>query len=146
MGPGGREASLGYLVSDTLRLMRRDFARRAVGLKLTPALARLLFQVDRAPGARQADLAGRLEVTPVTLGRMLDRLVARGYVTRVADAGDRRAQRVYLAPPGEALMGQLELVRRETEARATAGLEADAITALCALLRRVQANLIDGET
>jgi DNA-binding MarR family transcriptional regulator len=144
-GAGGAQ-SLGFVVGDIVRLLRRDFLARGRGLRLTPALARLLFHVDRAPGSHQSELAARLEVTPVTLGRMLDRLVERGYLRRVADQGDRRAFRVYLDHAGEPLVGQMNDIRRETEARATAGLSGRERSALLALLARVRDNLIDGET
>ena len=85
MAPRTKDSSLGPVFADSLRLLRRDFYARTKGLGLTPALARLLLYVAREPDSRQTDLAARLEVTPVTLGRMVDRLVQRGYVRRLAD-------------------------------------------------------------
>ncbi|HXQ64318.1 MAG TPA: MarR family transcriptional regulator, partial [Steroidobacteraceae bacterium] len=102
------ERSLGYLLADAVRLLRREFRARSTGLELTPALARLLFHVHREPGSRQSTLAARLEVTPVTLGRMVDRLATRGYVRRVLDTVDRRAFRVYVERAGEPLVGRME--------------------------------------
>ena len=141
---GVRERTLGYLLADTLRLLRQDFAARARGLDLTPALARLLFQVDREPGACQAELAARLEVTPATLGRMVDRLVARGYLRRSADAGDRRAFRVHLDQAGEAVLGELVRIRLQTEGRATLGFSAEDRARLTEQLARLCDNLTDG--
>jgi DNA-binding MarR family transcriptional regulator len=135
------EPSLGYAFSDLLRLLRRDFHSRASGLGLTPALARLLFHVHRAPGSRQTDLAARLEVTPVTLGRMIDRLVNRGYVTRDQDAADRRAVRVYVAPRGEPLVARMAQIAEGTKARALEGIGPRQRRTLYSLLAQVAENL-----
>jgi DNA-binding MarR family transcriptional regulator len=135
---------LGYLLVDAVRLMRRDFRARTAGLRLTPALARLLFYVNRAPGARQVALAAYLEVTPVTLGRMIDRLVARGYVRRRADAADRRAVRVYVARAGEPLIARMNEVGALITARALRGLSRAERTQLLRLLARLCANLGGG--
>jgi DNA-binding MarR family transcriptional regulator len=141
--PADVEQALGFVVGDIVRLLRRDFLTRGRSLRLTPALARLLFHVDRAPGSHQSELAARLEVTPVTLGRMIDRLVDCGYLKRVADRVDRRAFRVYIDRAGEPLVGQMNEIRRQTEARATDGFGIRERAALLALLERVRHNLTD---
>ena len=141
----GSEPSLGYAFADLLRLLRRDFYSRASGFGLTPALARVLFHVHRAPGSRQTDLAARLEVTPVTLGRMIDRLVDRGYVRRDQDAADRRAVRVYVAPRGEPLVARMAQIAEGTKARALQGIGPRQRRTLYSLLSRVAENL-GGET
>jgi MarR family transcriptional regulator, transcriptional regulator for hemolysin len=135
------DRSLGYLLVDAVRLMRKDFYDRAKGLKLTPALARLLYYVHRAPGSRQAELAARLEVTPVTLSRMLDRLAQRGYVRRAADSADRRAFRVFVDRAGEPLVGRMDQIVALTAARATRGLSERDRTALLRQLQRIVDNL-----
>ena len=137
------ERSLASLIADVIRLMRRDFYSRTAGLGLTPALARLLYHVHRAPGSRQADLAARLDVSPVTLGRMVDRLAARQYVRRRPDPEDRRAVRVYVAAKGAPLIAKMTDVERTLTARATQGLAAAERTALRRLLERLYDNLAD---
>lgn len=132
---------IGYLVADVLRLMRRDFRARAKGLGLTPALARLLFYVHREPGSHQTTLAAVLDVTPVTLGRMLDKLVERGYVARRPDPEDRRAIRVYIAPRGEPLVERMSKIAALTADRATRGITAADRKRLLAGLATMRANL-----
>jgi MarR family transcriptional regulator for hemolysin len=139
------ELAFGYLLADAVRLMRRDFWERSKGLKLTPALARLLFTVHKAPGSRQAELAGRLEVTPVTLGRMLDRLAKVRYVRRAPDAEDRRAFRVYVDRAGIPLVSRMERRAQHTTARALKGLSAAEQAALMRQLERICSNLSDAE-
>lgn len=137
------DARLGLLLSDVLRLIRQDFAIRAAGTALTPALWRLLFHVERNEGGRQTDFAERLEVTPVTVGRMIDRLERQQLVRRVADAQDRRASRVYLGRRAAPMLERLHEIARGTNERATFGLETAALEALLVTLARVRANLQD---
>ncbi len=132
---------LAYLLADIVRLMRRDFRARAAGLGLTPALARLLFHVDRVPGSHQAELAAILDVTPVTLGRMVDKLVARGFVRRRPDPEDRRAQRVYVAPRGAPLLARMARIAALTSERATHSLDTAQRRRLHSALVALRANL-----
>ena len=138
------EPSLGPVFADVLRLLRRDFYARAQGLDLTPALARLLFYVAREPLSRQIDLAVRLEITPVTLGRMVDRLVALGYVERRSDLTDRRAFRLQVTAQAKPLVARLEAIAAATRARALEGLTALERKQLMRLLDRVRDNLDGG--
>jgi DNA-binding MarR family transcriptional regulator len=133
--------SLGYLLVDVVRLLRRDFRDRSKGLKLTPALAKLLFYVHRDPGSRQAELAARLEVTPVTLGRMVDRLAERRYVRRAADPADRRAFRLYVDQAGIPLVARMEKTKQLAEARAMRGFSERERSELLASLARISDNL-----
>jgi MarR family transcriptional regulator for hemolysin len=135
------EPLLAFLLADVVRLMRRDFRARATGLGLTPALSRLLFYVAREPGSCQAELAALLDVTPVTLGRMVDRLAKKGYVQRRPDPDDRRAFRVYVAAPGEAPLARMAEIATLTSARATQGLPQQEREQLYEALLRVRANL-----
>jgi DNA-binding MarR family transcriptional regulator len=135
--------SLGYLLADGLRLIRRDFRTRNVHLGLTPALARLLYYIHREPGSRQADLAVLLDVSAVTLGRMLDRLALRNYIRRQQDALDRRATRIYIDAAGEPVVAQLANIGLMTQNRAMKGLTSEERDQLFTLLTRVQANLRD---
>ena len=65
------DRALSYLLVDAVRLLRRDFRERSKGMRLTPALAKLLFYVHRNPGSRQADLAARSEDTSVAATRVV---------------------------------------------------------------------------
>jgi len=115
-----------------------------MGLRLTPPLARLLFSVHRAPGSQQSDLAARLDVTPATLGRMIDRLVKLKYVKRVPRSDDRRAVSVYVDKAGEPLVLQMENVVALSAARATRGMSERERATLVRLLARVGANFAAG--
>ena len=116
-----RQDSLGYLVSDVSRLMRRAFQKQIEGSALTPmmtlAQARALVYVSRNEGIRQVDLADLLEVQPITLARLIDQLAEAGLVERRADPADRRAHRVYLTAEAQPQLAAIEravvVVRRQ---------------------------------
>jgi len=135
------EMSLGPQFSDVLRLLRRDFYNRTQGLSLTPALARLLLYIALEPNSRQIDWASRLEITAVTLGRMVDRLVELGYVERHLDAADGRAFRLYVTANAQTLVGQLEDIATATRDRALQGFSRAERETLMGLLNRLRVNL-----
>lgn len=142
----GSTGALGFLLADVVRLMRREFRVQAAGLKLTPALARLLFHVDRQPGCRQSDLAALLEVTPVTLGRMIDRLEQRELVRRAPDPDDRRAVRIFLTKTSRPLIAKMDAIVDRVTGRATAELSSAEHALLVRLLTRVRDRLSAGGT
>jgi DNA-binding MarR family transcriptional regulator len=137
---------LGFILRDVLSLMRADFSRRADGLGLTPALHRLLFHLHREPGCRQVELAGVMEITPVTVGRMIDRLEKQRLVRRASHPDDRRATCVFLDKRGGELMARLQEIARLTEERALQGFSAREREALRGALLQVRDNLSSSAT
>jgi DNA-binding MarR family transcriptional regulator len=134
--------SLGFLLADVSRLMRRAFQQQLAGHStLTLAQARALGYLARREGLRQVDLADLLDVQPITLARLIDQLVQHGLVERRPDPDDRRAHRLYLTP---AAAPQLALIRRAAEANyasALTGVEAEQMAILSAVLRKMRDNL-----
>jgi DNA-binding MarR family transcriptional regulator len=137
-----REEQLGVLLIDVLRLLRADFSQRARGVSLTPQLHRLLLLIHRNPRCRQVQLAEWLEITPVTVGRMLDRLEKQELIRRDGHPDDRRATCVELDPKALPLVQRLAGFAAATRARALEGLGADERAALVNGLRRVHENLL----
>jgi DNA-binding MarR family transcriptional regulator len=133
---------LGVLLTDVLRLLRVDFYRRAHGVPLTPQLHRLLLVISRQPGCRQVQLAEWLDITPVTVGRMLDRLEKQGMIRRDGHPDDRRAVCVELAPGALPLVKRLTGFAGLTRERALQGLDDAERAQLLALLARVRDNLL----
>lgn len=104
------QESLGFLIADLARLMRHAFEQRIEGSSLTLAQARALVYLSRHEGIRQVELAGLLEVQPITLARLIDHLNEEGLVERRPDPIDRRAYRLYLtaaATPQLAAIGEV---------------------------------------
>ncbi len=104
-----QQESLGFLLADASRLMRRLFQLRLKTSHLTLAQARALVYVSRHEGVRQIDLAELLEIQPITLARLIDQLAAAGLVERRPDPGDRRAYQIFLTA---AAIPHLEEIKR----------------------------------
>ena len=92
------EEYIGVVISDVARLLRTEFDRRVRRLGITRGQWLVLTRLHRRPGASHSELAEMMEVEKATAGRMIDRLVANGWVERRAQPGDRRVKRVYLTP------------------------------------------------
>ena len=136
-----KQDSLGFLVADLARLMRRAFEQRLQGGTLTLAQARTLISVARQEGVRQIDLADAMELQPITLARLIDQLAEFGLVERRADPADRRAYRVYLLPAAQNELATIEREAATIRARALQGLDAAQADATMAALRIMQRNL-----
>ncbi|MBS0194175.1 MAG: MarR family transcriptional regulator [Proteobacteria bacterium] len=90
-------ARLGFLIADVTRLYRREFDRRAARYGLTRVQWRALRRIGRAQGMTQVELAEDLELAPIAVGRVLDRLEKADFVERRPDPKDRRCWRLHLA-------------------------------------------------
>jgi len=133
--------TLGPLLADVLRLLRADFQRRTRTQGLSPQLHRLLLAAHHLPGCRQVELAGWLDLSPVTVGRMLDRLEQQGLVRRESHPTDRRATRIHVDAKALPLVKRLTELGLQTHERALAGIGTEERQALMAGLRRVHENL-----
>lgn len=135
--------SLGFLVSDLARLIRRDFDARVAGLGLTQAQWRTLAQLTRAEGCRQADLAAVMEIAPITLARFVDRLEASGLVERRRHPTDRRAVQLYCTAKGRRTVKRMREIATDTYERALQGMKDPERERLLRLLLRMRDNLSD---
>ena len=99
--------NIGYLLSDRARLLRRAFDARVRELGLTGPQARLLLSLLRTEGENQGFYADRLDVEPITLCRMVDRMEEAGFVERRRDPADRRAWRIHATPHTRDISAQL---------------------------------------
>jgi MarR family transcriptional regulator, transcriptional regulator for hemolysin len=138
--------TIGFLVNDTARLMRKDFERRARSIGLTRAQWQTLFHLARNEGCNQATLADLMEVEPITLTRTVDRLEACGLVERRADPTDRRARLLFLGERAHPLLEELRTLGAETREIALAGISEDERTLLMTLLTKMRANLAGRDT
>src|SRR5262245_20281690 len=117
--------TIGFLLHDAARLMRRDFERRARPLGLTRAQWQTLFHLHRNEGCNQATLAEVLEVEPITLARLIDRLEASGLAERRPDPTDRRARLLFLGARAHPLLDELKTLGAQTREIALAGISED---------------------
>ena len=100
----------GYRLADNSRQLRRLFDERVRGLAITGPQARLLLSLERNPGENQAFYAERLEIEPITLTRIVDRLEEAGWVERRRDPGDRRVWRIHLTDAAQPILLQLKTI------------------------------------
>ena len=89
------------------RLIKTEADKRARAHGMTRAQWAILINLERQPGLLQKELAELLEVEPITVARLIDRLEARGMVERRADPGDRRCWRLHLTDASRPLMGEI---------------------------------------
>ena len=96
---------------ESSRLLRNYIDQRAKGRGTTRAQWIVLFRLREQEGLSQVDLADVLELQPISLVRLLDRLVEHGLVERRHDPRDRRANRLFLTASGRQLANDLESLR-----------------------------------
>ncbi len=133
--------NFGIMVSQIARLMRRNFDDRARKLGVTRPQWLVLGLLARHSGINQGGLADILEVEPITLGRMIDRLQEADLVERLPDPADRRAWRLQNTPKGMAQLAALQPLGEATFDLALDGIDADERVVLMAMLDRICTNL-----
>ena len=131
-----------FEVVETARLIRREANKRAAILGATKAQWRVLARLHRGGGGlRQIELADALDVEPITLCRMIDRLEDAVLVERRRDETDRRAWRIHLTAEAAPVLVKLEAMGIAFNADMLAGIaEADREAAL-RVLARIRRNL-----
>jgi DNA-binding MarR family transcriptional regulator len=116
--------NFGFLLNDVARLMRTAYDRRIRKLGLTRAQWWVLTHLFRGDGVSQTELAETLEIEKPTLGRLLDRLEAKGWVRREHDTGDRRVWRVHLTEEVEPALRTMRAIAAELRRDALEGISA----------------------
>ena len=94
-------------IGETAHALRKAFTRRAAALGVTGAQWKVLFKLSRKPGLRQVELADMLDIEPITLTRILDRLQEAGLIERSSDPADRRAWRLHVTVKAQPLIEKL---------------------------------------
>lgn len=134
--------SLGFVLGDTARLVRKRFDERARSLGLTRAQWRVLARLRRREGINQKELAELLEIETITLARHIDRLEAKGWVERRPDPSDRRAWRLYLNPEVQPVLNQLRRMSEKTRGEALKGISKEDSERLIDLLLKIKGNML----
>ena len=135
--------NIGYLLGDRSRLLRRAFDDRVRAVGITGPQARLLMYLSRYEGENQGFYAEQLDVEPITLCRMVDRMADAGLVERRRDPADRRAWRLHLTDKSKAMIvGLRECVDRLIE-EMLAGITATERETFARILTSIGTNLGD---
>jgi len=134
--------NFGFLLNDVARLLRTVYDRRIRELGLTRAQWWVLTHLFRVDGVTQSELAEMLEIEKPTLGRLLDRLEAKGWVRRTHDKRDRRIWRVRLTDEVEPALRTMRAIAAELRRDALAGLPAAERERFVDSLLAIKTNLL----
>ena len=136
------ERNFGFLVHDVARLLRTTFDRRVKDMGLTRSQWWVLNHLYRDDGMTQAELADLLEVERPTLGRLLDRLEANGWLRREACDTDRRAKRVFLTEAMGPSMRKMRSIAAAVRSDALSGLDPAEQEEFVDMLLAIKGNLL----
>jgi len=136
---------LPFVLHDVARLMRTRFDQRAREWGMTRAQCVTLIKLECRPGLSQTELAAILEVEPISVARLIDRLEASGMVERRPDPTDRRMHRLHLLPAATPLLAEIDKYREAAVAQLREAVPSeDWATALRVLLQIKEALLTEG--
>lgn len=132
-----------FVLSDTSRLLRRRFDERARTFGATRAQWKALLWISRNEGIKQGALAELLEVEPITLCRLVDRMEEAGMVERRRDPADRRAWQLFLTEQSHPILARMRTVADDLTAQALEGLSPADVAHATAVMERIRDNLND---
>jgi len=131
-----------FLLHDVARLLRVDADKRARAHGMTRAQWGILIWLERQPGLSQKELAELLEVEPITVARLIDRLEARGMVERRPDPKDRSIWRLHLGQPAHGALREIGRQRQQMRDLVTGGLDETTIDTMTETLITMKLTLI----
>ena len=135
-------SNFAYPLLDVTRLLRKHFDRRAEPLGLTRAQWRAIKVIHRNPAISQKALAEFLEMEPIPVGRVIDRLQQAGFVERRADPGDRRVWRLHTTERAHGVLDDMEVIAAGLRDDALAGVSDAELAACVDVLERMKQNLL----
>ena len=135
------EREVAFNINDVARLLKTYADQRARDFGMTRAQWAVLACVERSEGLKQVELAETLDLQPITLTRLIDRLCDGGLIERRSDPEDRRAKRLYLTPAARPVLDGLTRLGKDIMATVLEGIEPAAVEELLALLLTLKTNL-----
>jgi MarR family transcriptional regulator for hemolysin len=141
MLPRSLNREFGFMLNDVARMLRTYADHKASQFGITRAQWVVLVRLDRFEGLKQAELAEMLDLQPITLTRLLDRLCKCELIDRRPDPNDRRAKLLYLTPKAKPLLEQLGDLGEELMTTALAGVEREQVEMMVTKLATVKENL-----
>ena len=141
MQPDSRRREFAFLLNDVARLLRTCADQKARQFGMTRAQWAVLARLQRSQGLKQSELADMLDLQPITLTRLLDRLSANELIERRPDPDDRRANRLFLTPAAGPLMEHLNALGDDLMASVLDDIDDDAVDATVQMLGRAKENL-----
>src|SRR5947209_4614235 len=135
------DINLLFTLGEVQRLVRAYADRQAARYGITRAQWAVLAKVERAEGLKQTELAEQMEMQPITLTRLIDRLCDNGWIERRSDDTDRRVNRLYLRKAARPLLGKLSGLRSELTATALEGINPSDAQRLLGQLETIKENV-----
>lgn len=132
---------LGFLLHDASRLLRKRFEANASRFGLSSSQWRLLVRVFKEEGISQARLAELLEIEPISVSRLIDRMEAAGWIERRADATDRRVRCIYLTDQSREIFAEMRSVAAGVFEGALTGLDDERRRLVFGALETIICNL-----
>src|SRR6516164_2538641 len=130
-----------FVLAELQRLVRAYADKEAARYGITRAQWAVLAKVERNEGLKQTELAEQMEMQPITLTRLIDRLCDNGWIERRSDDADRRVNRLYLRKAARPLLGKLAGLRSELTATALEGINPSEAHRLLAQLELIKENV-----
>ncbi len=143
--PEDTQDAFGFLIHDVARLLRRNFNRRVQSFGLTQEQCRVIFHLSRNEGIHQVDLAELLEIRPITLARLLDKLQENQLIERRLNPDDRRAFRLHLTRNAHAVLEKILSLGAATRVDANRNISRTDLEKMFSILSRVKVNLVHAE-
>jgi MarR family transcriptional regulator, transcriptional regulator for hemolysin len=141
MLPRSLNREFAITLKDVARMIRTYADFKAAQFGITYAQWVVLARLDRFEGLKQSELAEMLDLQPITLTRLLDRLCDSGMIERRSDPNDRRAKRLFLTAASRPLIERLGELGEDLMTTALAGVEREAVERMVAQLAIVKENL-----
>lgn len=135
------ERAFGFVLHEAARLLSKRFDQKARAIGLTRAQCSVLFRLSMQEGVNQARLAELMEMEPISLARLVDRMEQAGWVERRPDPADRRARRLYMTAKAKPVYERMIAVGLETRGEALAGISQSDRDRIIDLLIQVRRNL-----
>ncbi|MCX7296123.1 MAG: MarR family transcriptional regulator [Hyphomicrobiales bacterium] len=137
--PAKRE--IPFMIMDVARMLRTYADQRARQFGISRAQWTVLIRIDRTEGLKQSELADILDMQPISLTRLLDRLAENGLIERRADPNDRRANRLYLKPAARPMLEQLAALGADMMTTVLEGLDTKTVERMLSDLGLIKDNL-----
>jgi MarR family transcriptional regulator, transcriptional regulator for hemolysin len=135
------QREIAFTIMDVARLLKTLADQRARQYGMTRAQWAVLFRLDRSEGLKQSELAEILDLQPISLTRLLDRLADNGLIERRADPNDRRANRLFLTAAARPLLERLTKLGEGMMETVLDGLDDKAVERLLRDLKKTRDNL-----
>src|SRR3984893_4022590 len=138
---GSVDMNFMFTLGEVQRMLRAYADKQAARYGITRAQWAVLAKVERTEGLKQSELAEQMEMQPITLTRLIDRLCDNGWIERRGDETDRRVNRLYLRKAARPLLGKLSGLRSDITATALEGINPADAHRLLAQLESIKENV-----